>query len=88
MNRDTAKMVIRYGLIADLMECLLQRCLAFKTMDVRITYDYVKACLLDPTVSKVVLIAHSQGGIVASLVLDSLFTDLPLDAMSKLVWST
>ena len=80
--------MIRYGLIADLMECLFQRCLGFKTMDVRVAYDYIKACLLDPTISKVVLIAHSQGGIVASLALDSLFVDLPLEAMSKLVWST
>ena len=75
--------MIRYGLIADLMECLVQRCLNFKTMDIRITYYYVKACLLDPTVSKVVLIAHSQGGIVASLALDSLFADLPLEVMPR-----
>lgn len=54
-------------------------------MDVRIAYDYVKACLLDPTVTKIVLIAHSQGGIIASMVMDGLFADLPAGAMSKLV---
>ncbi|MCJ1386266.1 hypothetical protein MMC17_009392 [Xylographa soralifera] len=73
-----------YGLIADLLECLVQRCLAFNTMDVRVAYDYIKACLLDPTVDKVVLIAHSQGGIIASLVLDSLYADLPCTIISKL----
>ncbi|MCJ1392014.1 hypothetical protein MMC18_004881 [Xylographa bjoerkii] len=73
-----------YGLIADLLECLVQRCLAFNTMDVRVAYDYTKACLLDPTVNKVVLIVHSQGGIIASLVLDSLYADLPCAIISKL----
>ena len=74
-----------YGLVADLLECLVQRCLAFNTMDVRVAYDYTKACLLDPTIDKVVLIAHSQGGIIASLVLDSLYADLPCAIISKLV---
>ncbi|MCJ1415739.1 hypothetical protein MMC32_002072 [Xylographa parallela] len=73
-----------YGLVADLLECLVQRCLAFNTMDVRVAYDYTKACLLDPTIDKVVLIAHSQGGIIASLVLDSLYADLPCAIISKL----
>lgn len=53
-------------------------------MDVRVTYSYVKATLLDPTVNKVVIIAHSQGGIIISLVLDQLFTEMPANAMSKL----
>jgi len=75
----------RYGLIADLIECIIQRSLGFNTMDVRVAYDYVKACLLDPTVTKTVLIAHSQGGIIASMVMDGLFADLPAGVMSKLV---
>lgn len=53
-------------------------------MDVRVTYSYVKATLVDPTVSKVVLIGHSQGGIIISLVIDQLFTELPASCMSKL----
>lgn len=53
-------------------------------MDVRVTHSYVKATLLDPTVSKVVLIGHSQGGIIISLVLDQLFTELPVNCLSKL----
>ena len=77
----------RYGMIADLLECLVQRCLAFKTTDVRVAYDYTKACLLDPTITKVVLIGHSQGGLIASMVLDDLFADVPSEVLSKLVWA-
>ncbi|MCJ1338058.1 hypothetical protein MMC09_003343 [Bachmanniomyces sp. S44760] len=54
-------------------------------MDVRVAFDYVKACLADPTINKVVLIGHSQGGIIASLVLDQLFADLPSQTISKIV---
>ena len=74
-----------YGLTSDMLECLIQRSLSFNTMDVRITYESVKAYLLESTVKKVVLIAHSQGGIIVSMVLDHLFAELPESAISKLV---
>lgn len=73
-----------YGLIADLLECVIQRCLAFNSMDVRTTYFSVKPLLTDPTVTKVVLIGHSQGGIIISLVLDHLFAEMPAKNISKL----
>jgi putative lipase involved disintegration of autophagic bodies len=76
-----------YGLIADLLECILQRCLSYYTKDCRIAYGYVKACLADPSVTKVVLIGHSQGGIIASTVLDKLFGELPTATITKLVRS-
>ena len=47
-------------------------------------HSYVKATLVDPTVDKVVLIGHSQGGLIVSLVLDQLFSELPSECMSKL----
>ena len=53
-------------------------------MDVRVTHSYVKATLVDPLVNKVVLIGHSQGGIIISLVLDQLYTELPAELMAKL----
>ena len=74
-----------YGLIADIVECLIQRCFAYSTRDVRVTIDYVKACLADPTITTVILVGHSQGGIVISLVLDYLFADLPASSILKLV---
>ncbi|KAL9100758.1 MAG: hypothetical protein Q9163_003907 [Psora crenata] len=73
-----------YGLVADVLECLIQRVFAYKTTDVRVAYEQVKAVLCDPTVSKVVLIGHSQGGIIISLVVDQLFDQLPSSTMSKL----
>ncbi|MCJ1265575.1 hypothetical protein MMC22_005455 [Lobaria immixta] len=73
-----------YGFIADIVECLIQRCFAYSTRDVRVTIDYVKACLADPTITTVILVGHSQGGIVISLVLDYLFADLPASSILKL----
>ena len=67
------------------MEALLQRCLFYTTVDCRIAYDYIKASLLDPKVKKLVLLAHSQGGIMTSLIVDELTSDLPHDLISKLV---
>lgn len=76
---------VRYGLLADMVECLVQRDFCYNTMDVRMTYDYLKACLCDPTIAKIVLVAHSQGGIIVSMALDYLFADLPHGAFGKLV---
>lgn len=72
-------------MLADMMECLIQRDFAYNTMDVRMTYDYLKACLCDPTIGKIVLVAHSQGGIIVSMALDYLFADLPREVFGKLV---
>lgn len=74
-----------YGMIGDLLECLIQRDFVYNTMDVRMAYDYLKACLSDPTISKIVLVAHSQGGVIASMALDHLFADLPFNVFAKLV---
>ncbi|KAL8995485.1 MAG: hypothetical protein Q9169_004779 [Polycauliona sp. 2 TL-2023] len=73
-----------YGVLGDCLECLLQRCLDYKSTGVRITYRYVKALLLDPPIKKVVLIGHSQGAIILSIVLDQLFSELPVTCMSKI----
>ncbi|KAL8700840.1 MAG: hypothetical protein Q9201_005233 [Fulgogasparrea decipioides] len=73
-----------YGMIGDLLECILQRCLDYKTMDVRVAYEIVNGYLTDPEAKKVVLIAHSQGGIIASMLLDHLFPELPGELISKL----
>ncbi|KAI4202072.1 MAG: hypothetical protein LQ350_002861 [Teloschistes chrysophthalmus] len=72
------------GMIGDVFECILQRCLSYKTMDVRVACEIVKGCLMDPEAKKVVLIGHSQGGIIVSMVLDQLFPELPNESMSKL----
>ena len=74
-----------YGIIGDLVECLIQRSLSYNTTSCRLTYDYVKACIADPTVRKIVLIGHSQGGLVISQVLDHLLANAPTSTISKLV---
>ena len=73
-----------YGLIVDVIECLIQRVFSYNTTAVRVTYEQIKAVLCDPTVLKVVVIGHSQGGLIISLVLDHLFDELPSSAMAKL----
>lgn len=73
-----------YGLIGDLIECIIQRSIGFYTKETRYSYEYVKAYCCDPTVKKVVLIAHSQGGIMASNILDQLFTEISAEDAGKL----
>ncbi|KAL8935801.1 MAG: hypothetical protein Q9216_005253 [Gyalolechia sp. 2 TL-2023] len=73
-----------YGIFGDIIECLLQRCLSYNTTDVRIAIEIVKEHLVDQEVRKVVLLAHSQGGIIASMVVDHLLTELSGECMSKL----
>ena len=73
------------GFFGDILECLAQRCFSYSTIDVRTAYFYLKSYLIDPEVKKVVLIAHSQGGIIASLAVDRLFAELSHDMISKLV---
>lgn len=68
----------------DLLECLIQRDLLYSTEDTRLTYNYIKTTLLDPTVKRVVILAHSQGGIIVSSVIDSLYADLMPEAFDKL----
>ncbi|KAK2861158.1 hypothetical protein FQN49_004484 [Arthroderma sp. PD_2] len=72
-----------YGLIGDLLECIIQRTFSYNTYDARVAYDHLKEVLVDPRIRKVVLICHSQGAIVGSLVLDMLFAELSVKQMAK-----
>jgi hypothetical protein len=73
-----------YGVLGDLFECILQRNFNLFTEETRVCYEYVKAYATDPEVKKVILIAHSQGCIMASQILDQLYVDLPAEAVAKL----
>jgi hypothetical protein len=73
-----------YGVLGDLFECILQRSFDLFTEETRVCYEYIKAYCADPEVKKVVMIAHSQGCIMASQILDQLYVDLPAEAVSKL----
>ncbi|KAL8995003.1 MAG: hypothetical protein Q9169_005179 [Polycauliona sp. 2 TL-2023] len=73
-----------YGIFADIFEGILQRCLSFKTMDVRVACEIVKAFLMDEQVERLVLVGHSQGGIVVSMVVDAMLMELPADVLGKM----
>lgn len=74
-----------YGIVLDLVECLVQRDFGYMTADIRIAHNAIKTTLLDPDVHRVVLLAHSQGGIIISAALDALsYSDLPVEAWDKL----
>ncbi|KAL7276729.1 hypothetical protein RUND412_000266 [Rhizina undulata] len=75
---------LSYGTVFDLLECLIQRCFSYSTNDTRTMYEYLKKTLMDESINKVVVIAHSQGGIILSTALDTLFADLPSTAFTKL----
>lgn len=73
-----------YGLVGDISECIIQRSFDYNTFGVRFAYDYIKGCLTDKSLRKVVLVCHSQGAIISSMVLDLLYVDLPAQVVSKL----
>lgn len=93
-NLDTLSLIFRrpivgihnitYGIIFDLLECLIQRDFCYATQDIRTGYAQVKASLLDEKLEKVVLLVHSQGGIEFGAILDWLFDDLPASRLRKL----
>ena len=71
-------------MLADLGMCLIQRATSYHDLSARLTYTYVKAFLVDPTVTKVILIGHSQGGIIVSMAIDDLLTQMSARTMPKL----
>ena len=64
--------------------CMIQRAVSYHDFGSRMAYTYIKPILIDPTVTKVVLIAHSQGGILISQAIDDLLSELPAQTMSKM----
>ncbi|KAM0248027.1 hypothetical protein ACHAQJ_009632, partial [Trichoderma viride] len=71
----------RYGVVFDLVQCLIQRALLYATSDIRECYVLVKKALYRPGVKKVVLILHSQGGIEGGMILDWLLDEVPQDLL-------
>jgi hypothetical protein len=73
-----------YGVLGDLFECIMQRSFNLFTEETRVCYEYVKAYCADPEVKKTIIIAHSQGCIMASQILDQLYVDMPTEAVAKI----
>ncbi|RDW71098.1 hypothetical protein BP6252_07661 [Coleophoma cylindrospora] len=73
-----------YGIIFDLIQCLIERDLSYDTCDIRQAYTFIKRELMSEKNTKVVLILHSQGGIEGGMVIDWLLADVPETKMKKL----
>ncbi|KAL4762703.1 uncharacterized protein BDW70DRAFT_26498 [Aspergillus foveolatus] len=72
------------GLVFDIIESLIQRDFSYATRDVREAYALLRAALLNPDYTKVVLISHSQGGIESGLIADWLLDEIPQGLLRKL----
>ncbi|KAF9880093.1 hypothetical protein CkaCkLH20_02047 [Colletotrichum karsti] len=72
------------GIIFDIIQCLLERCLYFGTSDTRACFALISEALLRPNNEKVVLILHSQGGLEGSIILDWLINQHPRSDLQKL----
>ncbi|KAJ4523685.1 hypothetical protein HRR83_000332 [Exophiala dermatitidis] len=72
------------GIIFDVLECIIQRDLAYPTLDIRQAYDQLLAIISDPTVHNIVLIVHSQGAIEGGMVLDWLYATVAAEQVRKL----
>jgi hypothetical protein len=68
----------------DLVECILMRDLHLNTANIRNGYKYIYQAIADPTLEKVVLIGHSQGGIIVTAWVDQLVTDFSREMLRKL----
>ncbi|ODN74204.1 hypothetical protein L202_07650 [Cryptococcus amylolentus CBS 6039] len=73
-----------YGIWFDLVECMVQRDLLWETTDIRDGYNVLTKELEKPEKKKVVLIAHSQGGIITSAWVDRLVSQYSPETLSKL----
>lgn len=73
-----------YGILGDILECIAQRIFTYATLDIRRAYEKISSLLADDNTKKLVLIAHSQGSIEASTVLDWLYATAPTKHIEKL----
>ncbi|TDZ20115.1 hypothetical protein Cob_v007186 [Colletotrichum orbiculare MAFF 240422] len=72
------------GIIFDLIQCLVERCLYFGTSDTRACFAVISESIMRPENEKVVLLLHSQGGIKGSIILDWLINQHPREMLQKL----
>jgi hypothetical protein len=63
---------------------LLQRNSPFPSSTTRILYTQLRPSLLDPSIVRVVVLAHNLGALPVSKAVSQLFSDLPADKLSKL----
>ncbi|KAL1411876.1 hypothetical protein Q8F55_002858 [Vanrija albida] len=71
------------GMLFDLGECILQRDYRLITQDIRVGYFALRDAVLDPKLERVVLIGHSQGGIIVTAMIDQLLAEFPHHVLKK-----
>ncbi|WWC71171.1 uncharacterized protein I206_105124 [Kwoniella pini CBS 10737] len=72
-----------FGIWFDLIECMLQRDLFWATTDTREGYNIISQHIADSSKEKIVLLAHSQGGIIMSAWADQLLADFSYAQLKK-----
>jgi hypothetical protein len=72
------------GIVFDVIECLVQRCFCYATLDIRNAYVKVKEALENRQYNKVIFIIHSQGAIEGSMIVDWLLDEVPRDLLYQL----
>ncbi|RSH83791.1 hypothetical protein EHS25_005406 [Saitozyma podzolica] len=74
-----------YGFWFDLLECIIQRDFSIPTDDIRLGYSELFKRVSCDRIRRVVLMGHSQGGIIISTWVDQLLTDFAddLDKLKK-----
>lgn len=72
-----------FGVVFDLIECIIQRTFDYPTLDVRSAYKTISSMLLDDKITKLVVVAHSQGTIEAGMVIDWLIAATTAEQLSK-----
>ncbi|KAF2806620.1 uncharacterized protein BDZ99DRAFT_573365 [Mytilinidion resinicola] len=73
-----------YGILFDLIQCIIERDFSYSTDDIRRSYATIKENLLDARYKKVILILHSQGGIEGAIILDWLLAEVSQDILQRL----
>lgn len=66
-----------YGVWFDVLQCFIQRDLLWPTDDARLGYEILSRAIRNPDLTRIVLICHSQGGIIVGSWIDQLLDDFP-----------
>jgi hypothetical protein len=73
-----------YGMPFDMLAMMLQRCLPMRSQTRRNLYSQMRCALLDDSVNRCVVLAHSDGAIIVSQAVAQLCADLPSEKFRKL----
>lgn len=73
-----------YGIIFDVIECIVQRTFGYATHDIRDAYSSIVESLSNEQYTKIILILHSQGAIEGGMVLDWLYATIDRDQLAKI----